>query len=66
MNQQEGKWEGWLGGGMKILVESLGTREAVEEMEGSKLQAISEVVSAGLTSWRGCGGWGKEKSEAES
>ena len=56
MNQQEGKWEGWLGGGMKIIVEALGTREAVEEMEGSKLQAISEVVSAGLTCWRGCGG----------
>ena len=24
MNQQEGKWEGWLGGGMKIIEESHG------------------------------------------
>ena len=34
---------------------ALGTREAVEEMEGSKLRTISDVVSAGLTGWRGCG-----------
>ena len=49
--QQEGKWEGWCGGGMKIIVEGhgLGDQGGGGEMEGSKLWAISEVVLAGLT-----------------